>query len=56
MVPGSDPGAPAIHGLKTKCIWTTVVACVVFGLFYWAYVTRAVSLEDLTTLWGLIKL
>ena len=31
---------------------TTLVSLVIFGLFYWAYVTKAVSLDDLTTFWG----
>jgi predicted secreted protein len=55
IVPGTDPGAPAIHGLATKLVWTTAVASVVFGLFYWAYVTRAITFEDLVTLWGLLR-
>lgn len=55
VVLGSDPGAPAVHGLKAKLAWTTVVSGIVFGTFYWALVTRAVPLEDLVTLWGLIK-
>jgi predicted secreted protein len=52
--PGHDPGAPSITGLRTKLVWTTVVATLVFGAFYWAYVTQAVTLEDLATLWGLL--
>ena len=55
IAPGTDPGAPAVHGLKAKLVWTTAVASVVFALFYWAYVTRAVAFEDLVTLWGLLK-
>jgi predicted secreted protein len=55
VVRGSDPGAPAIHGLKPKMVWTTVVSAIVFGAFYWAYVTKAVAFEDLATLWGLLK-
>jgi predicted secreted protein len=55
IVPGTDPGAPAVHGLKIKAIWTTVVATVVFGAFYWAFVTKAIAFEDLVTLWGLLK-
>jgi len=55
VVPGTDPGAPAIHGLRKKVIWTTVVATIVFGVFYWAFVTRAIAFEDLVTLWGLLK-
>ncbi len=56
VVPGTDPGAPAVHGLKVKLVWTTVVSTILFGLFYWAYVTKAVALEDLVTLWGWIKI
>lgn len=55
VVPGSDPGAPAIARLGLKLIWTTVAATVVFALLYAAYVTRIVSLDDLGTLWGLLK-
>lgn len=55
FVPGTDPGAPTLHGLRTKMLWTTVVATVVFVAFYWAYVTKAVAFDDLITLWGLLK-
>ena len=55
IAPGTDPGAPVFHGLKAKLAWTTVVSGVLFGLFYWAFVTRTVTLEDLATLWGLLK-
>jgi predicted secreted protein len=55
VVRGSDPGAPAVHGLKTKMAWTTAVSAIVFAAFYWAYVTKAVAFEDLATLWGLLK-
>jgi predicted secreted protein len=55
VVRGSDPGAPSVHGLRTKMVWTTAVSAVVFGAFYWAYVTKAVAFEDLATLWGLLK-
>ncbi len=56
FIPGTDPGAPAVHGLKAKAGWTTLVSLVIFGLFYWAYVTKAVSLDDLTTFWGWLKI
>jgi predicted secreted protein len=55
VVYGTDPGAPMKHGLKAKLLWTTVVSTIVFAIFYWAFVTRAVALEDLVTLWGLLK-
>ena len=47
--PGTDPGAPVLHGLKAKVVWTTVVATAVFGIFYYLYVNRIVTLDDLAT-------
>ena len=55
VVRGTDPGAPTVHGLKTKLLWTTGVSTIVFAAFYWAFVTKAVALDDLVTLWGLLK-
>lgn len=37
VVPGSDPGAPSIHRVWQKLIWTTVVATVVFGILFVIY-------------------
>ena len=31
IVPGTDPGAPAVHTGWKKLLWTTIVASVVFG-------------------------
>jgi predicted secreted protein len=55
IVRGTDPGAPAVHGLRIKLVWTTVLATIVFAAFYWAYVTKAIAFDDLVTLWGLLK-
>ncbi len=52
---GTDPGAPAIPALKAKLAWTTVVSAAVFGVLYWLYVSRLVTLDELATLWGLLK-
>jgi len=54
-LPGTDPGAPVVTGFKTKLIWTTALATVVFTLFYVVYVSRIVTLDDLGTLWGLLR-
>ncbi len=51
---GTDPGAPTVHGLKNKLLWTTAVSTIVFAIFYWAFVTKLVAFEDLVTLWGLL--
>jgi predicted secreted protein len=53
--PGTDPGAPAIPALRSKLIWTTVVATAVFAAFNVVYVTRLVGLDDLATLFGLLR-
>jgi predicted secreted protein len=37
VVPGSDPGAPAVHLLWRKVIWTTAIASVIFGVMYVVY-------------------
>jgi predicted secreted protein len=55
ITPGTDPGAPTVHGLGLKLVWTTLGATVVFGAFYWAFVTKAIAFDDLTTLWGLLR-
>jgi predicted secreted protein len=55
IAPGTDPGAPAIPALLKKVVWTTVIATLVFGAFYWAFVNRVIALEDLVTFWGLLK-
>jgi len=54
VVPGSDPGAPAIPHLWAKLVWTTVAATVVFALSAVAYTYRLVTLDDLATLFGLL--
>jgi len=54
VVPGSDPGAPAIPGLRAKLVWTTLVSAVVFALAAVVYTYRLVSLDDLATLFGLL--
>jgi predicted secreted protein len=51
---GNDPGAPTVHALGRKLIWTTIVAGVVFAICWVVYVYKLVSLDDLGTLWGLL--
>jgi predicted secreted protein len=54
IVPGSDPGAPAIPHLTAKLLWTTLVSAVVFALIAVIYSYRLVTLDDLGTLFGLL--
>jgi predicted secreted protein len=37
-VPGTMPGAPPSFSFGRTCFWTTIVAAVLFGLFYLNYV------------------
>ena len=52
VVPGSDPGAPALPKLRSKLIWTTVVATVVFAALAYVYLKGIVTLDDLARLLG----
>jgi predicted secreted protein len=53
MVPGTDPGAPAIPNLGRKLLWTTLVSLVVFAACYVVYVDRLISLEGLVRPFGM---
>jgi len=35
--PGTEPGAPSVHLVWKKLLWTTIVASIVFALAYGAY-------------------
>jgi predicted secreted protein len=52
VVPGSDPGAPAIPNVLMKLVWTTLVSGVVFAVGALVYSYRLVTLEDLGALFG----
>jgi predicted secreted protein len=52
---GHDPGAPTVPALGQKLIWTTIVSGVVFAICWALYVYRLVTLDDLATLWGLLR-
>jgi predicted secreted protein len=52
IAPGSDPGAPAIPRLKRKLVLTTIVAAVVFVLWYVVYTYRLIALDDLAAMLG----
>jgi predicted secreted protein len=54
IAPGSDPGAPVIPNVKRKLAWTTIVAGVVFALWYVVYTYRLIALDDLAALIGVV--
>jgi predicted secreted protein len=55
IVPGTDPGAPSLPQLRLKMLWTTIVATVVFAIYEINAAYRFVGLDDLASLFGLLK-
>ena len=55
FAPGTDPGAPAIPHLAGKLLWTTIVATAVFAGCYVVYTRQLVTLDQLATLFGLLR-
>ena len=47
VAPGTDPGAPAVHRVWMKLVWTTVIAGVVFGILTAVYKTGLIPYEFL---------
>jgi predicted secreted protein len=47
VVPGTDPGAPAIPKLRAKLLWTTLVAAVIFTAFTVVYDRHWVTIGGL---------
>jgi predicted secreted protein len=37
VAPGTDPGAPAVHRVWMKLVWTTVIATTVFAILAGGY-------------------
>ena len=54
VTPGTDPGAPVMPRLVRTVVWTTIVTAVLCGLFFWLFLTRRLTLDDLASLWGLL--
>ncbi len=52
IAPGTDPGAPAIHIVWRKLLWTTAIASVISGTLYFCYVNDLIPyafLERIST-------
>jgi predicted secreted protein len=50
--PGTDPGAPRVHNVGWKLIWTTVVSTVIFAVLSYLYIYRIVTIDDLAAWMG----
>ena len=53
IAPGTDPGAPVLPRLGRKLMWTTLIAGVVFAVFYLVVANRLVTLNGLLAPFGL---
>jgi len=47
VTPGTDPGAPAVHRIWMKLVYTTGTASVVFGVLYAIYVFDLIQISFL---------
>jgi predicted secreted protein len=52
VVPGSDPGAPALPKLGNKVLWTTVISTITFAAIDIVYTYRLISLDAAASLLG----
>jgi predicted secreted protein len=52
VIPGTDPGAPAVHRLWRKVIWTTLIATVIFGILYLVYTRGLIPYDFLMRISG----
>ncbi|HEY1545912.1 MAG TPA: DUF1467 family protein [Xanthobacteraceae bacterium] len=54
VVPGTDPGAPVTPRMLRVLAWNTVVTALLCGFFFWLFLTRRVTFDDISGLWGLL--
>ncbi len=52
VTPGTDPGAPAVHKVWIKLLWTTVIASVVFGILAAVYELGLIPYDFLAAISG----
>ncbi|MGH6665294.1 MAG: DUF1467 family protein [Pseudolabrys sp.] len=52
IAPGTDPGAPAVHRVWMKLVWTTVIAAVVFGILTAIYKLNLIPYDFLMRIAG----
>jgi predicted secreted protein len=50
--PGTDPGAPAVHKVWMKLVWTTVIASMVFGILAAIYKLGLIPFDYLAAISG----
>jgi predicted secreted protein len=53
IVPGTDPGAPALPNLLVKIVWTTVVTTVLFVAVYYVFALGYLTIEGMADFFGM---
>jgi predicted secreted protein len=48
VIPGTEPGAPAVHRVWRKLMWTTILASLVFAFFFLLYRLDLIPFDFLT--------
>jgi predicted secreted protein len=52
VAPGTDPGAPAVHTVWKKLMWTTIIASVVFAILAAVYQLGLIPYDFLAVISG----
>lgn len=52
IVPGSDPGAPAVHRVWRALLWTTIIASVIFVILVVIYRAGLIPVDWLMAISG----
>ena len=52
VAPGTDPGAPAVHRIWNKLLWTTVIAALVFSILVVIYRSGLIPYDFLMRISG----
>jgi predicted secreted protein len=52
VTPGTDPGAPAVHTVWKKLMWTTIIASVLFGILAAVYELGLIPYDFLAAISG----
>jgi len=51
-VPGTDPGAPIMHNMGKRLIWTTIISAVIYAFLSFIFLSELVTMEDIINLYG----
>ena len=52
VTPGTDPGAPAVHRVWIKLLWTTIIASVLFAILAGIYLAGLIPYDFLMAISG----